>query len=385
MQKKVANGRQKEYDDKRKQRGKRGEIAVEKPTYRGIDLFKCIAAMMILLLHVPPFASGSTAHLVLRQMITVTAVPFFFAAAGFFAVRRLSADFRQALPGIKRPYLLYLKWSLIYLPFALFSLVLGGKGAGEAVLTYLRNFLLEGSYLTIWFLNALALAFLLSHLLLRLLSPAGCLCVGAVLYLIGCLFSAYHDVLLRLPLGEVLSQGYYGVFESTKNGLLFGFPLVALGGWVAHRVQKGAAVKAGTACIGCAASFAVLCGEVLLRNAFFPHAKSVDFAVSLLPFTLFALQLALSLRLQPRSLRFCAEETDLYALLRQMSILIFLTQRIFIFGVEKANTVLSRWLGITLLSDLPVLSFVLVSSLTVAFSLLLMAAGRRYAQIRNLY
>ena len=51
--------------------------------YKTVDLFKFIAALSILLLHVPPFRAGTFAYVVIREIITVFAVPFFFAASGF--------------------------------------------------------------------------------------------------------------------------------------------------------------------------------------------------------------------------------------------------------------------------------------------------------------
>lgn len=353
-----------------------------KPIYRGIDLLKFTAAILILLLHVPPAREGSAAHIFIRQILTVTAVPFFFAASGFFAVEKLKGTFREkAFSTIKKPYVLYLKWSVIYLPLSLYALK--NLDAVHIAITYIRNFFLEGSYLTIWYLNALAFAFLFYFLLLKKLSPLKCVLLTVPLYVIGCLLSSYNELLVSFPLGQEISGGYYTVFETTKNGLFFGLPFVSIGGLVVANGSKSD--SKGTAVAGMCLSGVLIVAEVLLRNAYLPNSKSVDFVIFLLPFTVFALKFASRIDLNAKYVMFCGKKTDLYMIFRNLSVLIFLTQRIFIFAADTVAKILYKYLSIGWLYDFPVLNFIAVSVSTVLFSLLLMILSTRFKWIRKLY
>lgn len=353
-----------------------------KPIYRGIDLFKFISAILILLLHIPPVYEGGYFYIFIRQILTVIAVPFFFAASGFLAVKKLSATLKGgAYSAIKRPYLLYIKWSLIYLPLALLSL--RNLSISGIIFTYIRNFLLEGSYLTIWYLNALAFAFLFYFLLLKKVSALQCVYISVPLYIVGCLLSSYNQLFVSFPIGQALSDGYYTVFETTKNGLFFGLPFVAIGGFIATEDKQNN--HKGRTLSGLVLFGVLIVAEVILRNIFFPNAKSVDFVLFLLPFTAYLLKIAARLDLNEKSVTLCGEKTDLYIILRHLSVLIFLTQRIFIFVIDRVVKIMNGYTATSWLSDFPILKFISVFILTLLFSLLLMVLSRKFKWIRKLY
>ena len=56
-------------------------------SYRGIDLFRIAAALLVVAIHTSPLASYSaTADFILTREIARTAVPFFFFSFGFFVL-----------------------------------------------------------------------------------------------------------------------------------------------------------------------------------------------------------------------------------------------------------------------------------------------------------
>lgn len=58
-------------------------------SYIGIDLFRVIAAILIIAIHTSPFGSYNTwADFVLTRVIARVAVPFFFMTSGFFLISR---------------------------------------------------------------------------------------------------------------------------------------------------------------------------------------------------------------------------------------------------------------------------------------------------------
>lgn len=60
----------------------------QKKTYTGIDIAKFVMAILVLMLHTNPFTDISkAAEWFSRSCFTVIAVPFFFTATGYFALK----------------------------------------------------------------------------------------------------------------------------------------------------------------------------------------------------------------------------------------------------------------------------------------------------------
>lgn len=208
-----------------------------KSQYKGIDLFKIIAAYLIILLHLPVFREGLGNDIV-RQVVTVVAVPFFFTASGFLLSNKLSAMDRKLPMCVKINYKKYIIWSLIYFPIVCFGWLVNSKTIGYDLLYYVRDFVLEGSYLTIWFLNALSIALLIEWLLLKKFSKKDCFLISVPFWVIACLLSSYNQLFVENLGGKDITNIYYSIFSTTKNGLLFGFPFISLGVWLADKKEK---------------------------------------------------------------------------------------------------------------------------------------------------
>ena len=113
-----------------------------------------------------------------------------------------------------------------------------------------------------------------------------------------------------------------------------------------------------------------------MRNKFYPNNQSVDFAFALLPVTFFAIQLAANMRL---------EEKPIYIYLRKLSVLLFLTQRIFIFGFDMLDKVINTAIGYKLLTAIPVVHFLLVAGTTTLFSVCLLSLRKRFPVIDKIF
>lgn len=344
--------------------------------YNGIDLFKIIAAYLIILLHVSIFESETIGYIIVRQIITIVAVPFFFAASGFLISNKLD---KQAIPkSVKVNYKKYLLWSVIYLPFAVFGWFVSGLPLYKSLLYYVRDFIFEGSYLTIWFLNALAFAIVIEWLLLKRFSKKMCFYISIPFFIIACLLSSYNQLFTEI-FGSKLSDVYYLIFSSTKNGVLFGFPFVALGAYIAT-ISKQKHENKKVSVLGMVISFVLLIIEVLIRNSYFPQNKSVDFAIMLVPFTAFALMLSSSLDLKESE-----THKGIYSYLRTLSVLLFLTQRIFIFGFDVLDKVIARLTGQYIISAVPAIEFLLVACGTTLFSMFVIRLSSRIEWLKKLY
>ena len=71
---------------------------------------------------------------------------------------------------------------------------------------------------------------------------------------------------------------------------------------------------------------------------FFPNNKSVDFCAFHIPLIWFIMKLAISFEWKERL--FIKSKENIFVYIRKLSTLIFLTQRIFIFGFEKLDKII---------------------------------------------
>ena len=97
---------------------------------------------------------------------------------------------------------LYFIWSFIYFPFVLIQWIVTKNLNIKSLLLYLKKFIFEGSFLTIWFLNALWLALLLVYFLLKYFKIKTILFISLPCYLFSCLLSSYYGLFLVLPFGK---------------------------------------------------------------------------------------------------------------------------------------------------------------------------------------
>ena len=130
------------------------EIQVARKNYNGIDVAKFICSILVIAIHVDPFATSDNStlqqlHFFLSQYIARIAVPFFFIAAGYFLFRKTSPDsfdLRPVRKYIGRIVRLYVLWSILYFPLVLYYAIRGNIGFRQFVTTYARRLIFVGSY-----------------------------------------------------------------------------------------------------------------------------------------------------------------------------------------------------------------------------------------------
>ena len=291
--------------------------------YKSIDLAKFICALLIIILHTAPFSSYSKALTFgIRNIVTVFAVPLFFAISGFLFFKKLeTVDVNErnkyVFNYLKRIVIMYLFWSAVYLIFVIIKWMRGGV-TFYGVLEYVKDFFFEGSYQTIWFLPALFGAILLIYLLNKKLSLKKIFIIACVVYVFTLLGSSYYGLTIKIPFLKSIYDVYYSFFDSVKNAVLFGFIYVLIGGIIATSKRNNEKVVSN---LIFTLIFGVLyAAEEFLIAYFNINHKGVDTIIFLVPFTFFALRLVLSINLN-LSDKVCTA-------FRKYSILMFLTQRI---------------------------------------------------------
>lgn len=338
--------------------------------YKSLDVAKFIAAVLIIILHTAPFSSYSKILTFgIRNIATVVAVPFFFVTSGFLFFKKydaLPADkqkqyIRQYL---KRLLVIYCIWSAVYFVFVVERWLRKGFTV-YCVLEYIRDFLFEGSYSTIWFLPALLSAVFIVTALHRKLSCRVIFFISGFVYLFTLGGSSYYGLAMQVPLLETIYDAYYTFFDSIKNGLCFGMIFVSLGACLASEEEnKHPGVGTFIALALCACLLAV---EEFLVAWLDWNMRGVDTVIMLVPFSYFLMKCLLRLELNVTA--------ETCKVLRTLSILMFLCQRI-------PMTLIDLFLTNTLIKQNSLLYFTAVFSSTLLLSLVIMKASEKHRLLR---
>ena len=334
---------------------------------------KFICAILILIIHTNPFGSYSKAlSFGFRNVVCVIAVPFFFATSGYLLMEKLSTlqSCREQkgymVKYLKRLLQIYLAWSAVYFPFVVIKWIRKGFHFG-LVLEYVKDFIFEGSYSTIWFLPALMVATAVFFLLWQKLGVKKVFFVGCGFYAVTLLLSSYYGITARIPGLAQLGSLYYSFFDSVKNGMLFGLIFVSLGALLQQEAFFSRFTRK-QALVGTVLSYGLLCAEVLVYKVI-GNTKGIDTVASLIPLTVCAMLFTLSFDVQPS--RLCLT-------LRKYSMLIFLCQRLPI-------SVIDLFLSETVLATNTVVNCVTVSAATFGISFVILKLSEKWTWLKKVF
>ncbi len=322
--------------------------------YNSLDLAKFIAAILIVIIHANPFSTySSVAAFAFRNIIATVAVPFFFVTSGFLFCVKLNTLPSEDKSSYFRKYFLrlltmYLLWSAVYFIFVLTDWIRNGFTSAD-LLIYIRDFFFEGSYSTIWFLPALMTAVTIVYFLKKKFTYFQIFLMALPFYLFACLGSSYYGLTKQIPLISDLFNVYYSFFDTIKNGVLFGFVYVALGGIFSENTEK-LILPIKKSILWIVVFFATMATETVGQRLLGWSAKGVDTKLMLLPLSFFIFSFVLSINCKSKSV---------YIWMRKLSLMMFLSQRIFLslFDIFLNDTIFvqnsviyfSSILGLTLL------------------------------------
>lgn len=184
---------------------------------KGADLLKVLFALVVVWIHTGNSTLGG---------LTRWAVPIFFVLSGFFLFGKVfvaSSDSSSVVAvWWKKTLRLYLTWTLIFLPFAIYGFWLDGLPLWKGTLAWLRNVVFRGeNYLSwqLWYLLGLLQAGAIIWIFAKMKIPFWSLCILAVF-----LWSLPRLVdLNNVPIWSKLMR-------TAGNGFTFGLPFMVLGG-----------------------------------------------------------------------------------------------------------------------------------------------------------
>lgn len=209
----------------------------EKKIFSGVDLFKLIASILIVLLHTVETTSWYPCEV--KFVLTRFAVPFFFITSGFFLYRGLHSaeDSKRYFIGYEKKLLkLYAVWALvIYLPFEIVSYtrLYSGESAIKIFLIICRRMFIigPGPY---WYLVALMCSALFLYICYKRNSTFAVAMgiIAGLLLEIG--YSCFRGFLSNNIVFKSIFDLTYFIFSWEYNFLMFGIPFMGIGYLIAR-------------------------------------------------------------------------------------------------------------------------------------------------------
>lgn len=205
-------------------------------SYTGIDIFRFIAALMVISIHTSPLISyNSTADFILTRVISRTAVPFFFMTSGFFLLSRYNQNYDKLKSFLTRTSIIYLISILIYIPVNIYT---GYFKAENTALILLKDIIFDGTMYHLWYLPAAITGALISWYMIRKLGYKKSIVISGLLYLIGLFGDSYYGISSIIPQIKGFYDFIFGISSYTRNGIFFAPIFFVLGGFIRDQNKK---------------------------------------------------------------------------------------------------------------------------------------------------
>lgn len=348
----------------------------ERKQYASLDIMKFIMAMLILTQHTANEWAHSTGLVHAFFGLGNFAVPFFFACSGFLFFSKLNALSADEQKGYYKKWSLrigkmYLLWSLIYFVFVLYGWIDRGVTI-EGIGRYLHRVIVFSTYATIWFLPALWVGVSICYWMKKHCSSMLMWIAMVLLMVIGNLFGSYSNVILEsCPRIVSFYDGYMDLFITWRNGVFNGAPYVFIGILVAEGWGKNISVKVS-------ALFAVLFAFAFICEAFcisrFKLSSATDMGFMMAPAIYFLMKFLVSPQITlPTSI--------VWTYCRNLSMLIFLGQRLFLTALPGMFPAMAKW--IDGFSELGIFVYFVV--VVLSFSFLIIKLSNKCKVLKNLW
>lgn len=290
--------------------------------YAGIDIFRLIAAFLVIAIHTSPLIGfSSTGDFILTRITARIAVPFFFMTTGFFLISQHTRNTQKLSSFIRKTAVIYMAAIAVYLPINLYN---GYFKADNLSAKLLKDIVFDGTFYHLWYLPASMLGASLAWYLVTKKGYKTALTAGTILYVIGLLGDSYYGIIAELPAFHGFYEFVFQFTDYTRNGLFFAPIFFVLGGFLADFRPKLSAEKSIT---GFAVSFLLMLTEGLLLHHY--DLQRHDSMYVFLPICMFFLFCAI-LHVQGKRIK----------VLGQLSLWIYLMHPMMIIVVRFAAKVL---------------------------------------------
>ena len=304
-------------------------ISSQKQNYNTLDIVKFILAVFLVIAHTAAEKIQMPAIIDKLCSFYIIVVPFFFTASSFLFFNKLikcasdTEKKQRYLKYTKRILTLYLVWTIIYTIFNITYWCISGTTFIN-IITYIWRCITYSSYSTIWFLPALWIGVSLVYFLYMTgISTKNIIVIGISSYIVGWFCYTFSGSLTWL---ENFSEIFKTIFTSYRNGFMYAMVYAALGLALANTRDEETKYNLRKNII----LSTLLCVTFVVEAFITNKLLNVDanYLLALIPFSFFFVKSVLHINLPDKYHTY-------YVWLRNMSLLIFLSQRIFLTAIPN--------------------------------------------------
>lgn len=341
--------------------------------YPAIDVGKFLCALLVLFYHY--FTEHDPVPALLEEALSLyaVAVALFMTISGFLTFNKLknlenkpdrwAYIYKQVLRILK----IYLLWSIPYLIFTIcrwdFSAI-----TPSFVLWKIQGWIFHTTFSTIWFLPSLAIGLLISYYVTEKFSSQAVVVLSVLMYCLGALAGTYKFAGQSIPGFDLFYEFTETWLGGSRGGIFYAFPLIMVGRLVAY---KRPTFKCLSWFILSFISTAILLAEALTLR-YFAGNTGIDNTIMMIPVVFCILGFLITFKIPDGAYT---------VFLRKMSVLIFVTQRLFLtvlpglLSEGAKNMIFSNiWIGA-----------IIICGGTVLFSALIIILSKRFKCLKHLY
>lgn len=340
--------------------------------YAGLDIAKFLCSIEILLYHF--FSEHGPIHPIFEDILSLYAVcvALFMVISGFLLYNKIiyiniqKERWKIVKKQILRILQIYILWSIPYLIYNILKWDYSSISL-SFIFWKIQGWVFRSTFFTIWFMPSLAFGLLISYLVIEKLPIQFVFVLAIFAYLLGSLNSTYSFVFKNWSMYENVHRFIDLWLNGARGQFLFGFPFVTLGYVIAKYKQNF--------CIKYSIIFAIismigLLSEALILRKSIGHT-GIDLAIFMIPVIYFIMCFLISLKIR---------WIECYSYLRKMSVLIFMSQRLFLtvlpsFSTIRYSAFYNKQIG----------SFIIICGGTVLISLLIIKLSNKILFLKRLY
>lgn len=209
----------------------------------GIDLFKLIAATLIVILHCIGNYLGKAGILFISNICCI-AVPFFFIVSGYFFGRGLNKKGNYSKGEYFKKYeknllKMYAVWSLIGIPFMVKTYIsIYGNNYSYIFLLMIRNVFFSGTFGIYWYILAMIGSSILIYYFSRKNKLKLMYILSFLCFLFGVLYSGFQNWSENHIIFSYLFKLTWIIFASERNFLMVGWFYMSIGYYFStHKIK----------------------------------------------------------------------------------------------------------------------------------------------------
>ena len=183
-----------------------------------IDLYRLIAAFMIVAIHTYPFdgINENLDYFVTRVMFRI-AVPFFLMITGYYLLPKAIKKKETLISYTKKILKIYFISILIYIPINIYM----GDFKSINILKLIKDILVDGTMYHLWYFPALILGIWLTYYLIKNVTKKLLGIFISILYIIGLFGDSYYGLISNIQILKNIYKVIFSISSYTRNGLFY--------------------------------------------------------------------------------------------------------------------------------------------------------------------